>query len=143
MKDDRELELVLNQALFIHIALADQGIPYVVPLCFGYRNRCIYLHGAPGGKKHQIMDRHNVVSFNCVADAAVVPGEHACSWTMNFRSVSGIGRARFITCPEEKHEALTCIMEHYGHVGEVHFPDIDRIEVICIHVDTMTGKQRL
>jgi nitroimidazol reductase NimA-like FMN-containing flavoprotein (pyridoxamine 5'-phosphate oxidase superfamily) len=49
--DCREIESILHNALVCRIGLAGGDEPYIVPCCFGYGDRAIYLHSAPAGKK--------------------------------------------------------------------------------------------
>ncbi len=141
--DKKEIEQILQESQIIHIGLSDRGIPYVVPMSFGLRSGRVYLHSAPGGRKQEIIDRHNIVSFNCVTGTRLLAGpkDRPCGWTMGYRSVSGTGRVRVVDTDEEKQEALTAIMEHYGYQGDMTFPDLTAVEVLCIHIDAVSGKK--
>ena len=141
--DREEIEEILQESQIIHIGLCDHGIPYVVPMSFGLRSGRVYLHSACEGRKQEIIDRHNIVSFNCITGASLLPGseDRPCSWTMGYRSVSGTGRVRTVDTLEEKREAMTSIMEHYGYQGDMTFPDLSATAVLCIHIDAVSGKK--
>ncbi len=141
--DYHEIEDILSKAEIMHVGLSDKGIPYVVPLCFGYHDRKIYFHGSPGGKKSGIIEHHNVASFSCVSYFKIHEEADPCSWSMEYRSAIGFGRVRVIYSAEEKQAALACIMKHYGYRGEMNFPQADRTEVVCLHVEELTGKKSL
>ena len=44
IKDKKEIEQIIAQARVCHLALADQGQPYLVPLNFGYRGGTVFFH---------------------------------------------------------------------------------------------------
>ena len=74
MADKAELEAVLAKATVVHLAMVDEGRPYVVPMNFGYADGCLYLHGAKEGRKMRILRRNPAVCFNLFTDEAILPG---------------------------------------------------------------------
>lgn len=138
-----DIQSILEESQVIHVALSDHGIPYVVPMCYGYDGKHIYLHSAPSGRKMEILERHNIVCFNCVSAFQAVPGAQPCSWSMQYRSVTGTGRARLVTESAEKRTALECIARHYSP-EETSFDDasMDHVSVICIHIEQTSCRIR-
>jgi nitroimidazol reductase NimA-like FMN-containing flavoprotein (pyridoxamine 5'-phosphate oxidase superfamily) len=55
--DCREIESIPHNALVCRIGLAGGDEPYIVPVCFGYEDRVIYLHSAPAGKKSRCLKK--------------------------------------------------------------------------------------
>ncbi|MFH2046242.1 MAG: pyridoxamine 5'-phosphate oxidase family protein [Pseudomonadota bacterium] len=53
--DKSEIEAVIHRLIVCRVGLADDNIPYIVPLCFGYRDNTIYVHGSLKGKKINIL----------------------------------------------------------------------------------------
>ena len=52
----QEIDEIIKKCQVCHIAMADpDGIPYVIPMNFGYRNGIIYLHSSRHGKKIDIL----------------------------------------------------------------------------------------
>ncbi len=49
--DRRRIEEILESAKVVHLAMVDGDEPYVVPMYFGYADRCLYLHSAPAGRR--------------------------------------------------------------------------------------------
>ncbi len=47
IKDKDEIESTIKRANVCRIGLAENNIPYVVPLVFGYKDNCLYFHSAP------------------------------------------------------------------------------------------------
>ena len=140
--DRTEIESILHEATVCRIGLADDDGPYVVPVCFGYEDRSVYIHSAPEGKKLVMLEKNPRCCFEVDICGQVIRGDRPCSWGMRYRSVIGYGRAAILTDPDEKKRGLTCIMRHYGG-GTPTFSerDLSSVTVIRIAVESMTGKK--
>jgi len=137
-----QIEAVIRQSIICRLGMADDNIPYIVPLCFGYRDNALYIHGAPEGKKIEILKKNQDVCFEFDLNTELVEAESACSWSMKYQSVIGCGKASFLEDPEEKRQALEIIMNQYSDKS-FRFPEeaINKISVIKIAITSMTGKQ--
>jgi hypothetical protein len=111
--DRTEIESILHEATVCRIGLADDDGPYVVPVCFGYEDRSVYIHSAPEGKKLVMLEKNPRCCFEVDICGQVIRGDRPCSWGMRYRSVIGYGRAAILTDPDGKKRGLTCIMHHY------------------------------
>ena len=140
--DRAEIESILHEATVCRIGLADDDGPYVVPVCFGYEDRSVYIHSAPEGKKLVMLEKNPRCCFEVDICGQVIRGDRPCSWGMRYRSVIGYGRAAILTDPDEKRHGLSCIMHHYDD-GTYVFSDSDlmSVTVIRIAVESMTGKK--
>jgi hypothetical protein len=121
--------------------MVDGDGPYIVPLCFGFRNNTLYFHSAVEGKKLDLLRKNPRVCFEIDCDPEVRTGEKACDFSMRYKSVIGFGNAAFIEAAIAKREALDIIMNHYAE-GAFDYPDasVHRISVFQVEIDTMTGK---
>jgi uncharacterized protein len=137
-----EIEAVINNALVCRLGLSDNNIPYIVPLCFGYEDDTIYVHGALKGHKIDILQKNQNVCFEFDINTEIVEAENACEWGMKYRSVIGLGKASFIDAPEDKRKALNIIMNQYS-AEQFQFSEneINRTAVIKIEVTSITGKE--
>jgi len=140
--DRATLEAVLRQARVCRLALCDAGSPYLVPVCFGYRENNLYFHSGLGGKKLEILDRNNRVCFEVDVNVELVTGPGPCDCSMNYLSVIGTGRAYLVEEAAEKIEALNEIMKHYSRPAGGYDPDmLEETTVIRIEIESMTGKK--
>lgn len=146
---DREInegalvEDILHSAKICRLALSIKDMPYIVPLCFGYKDKRLYFHCAHEGKKIDILKRNNRVCFEVEVDQELVASEAACTWGMKFRSVVGFGRAFFIDDAESKKLALDIIMCHYSDKRYAYNEDVlSKTLIIEVEIDSMTGKQK-
>ena len=140
--DKETLEAILNQAPVCRIGLSDHDMPYVVPVNFGYKDGCVYIHSSQQGRKMEIVKRNPNVCFEVEVDVETVPGEIPCKWTVKFKSVIGFGKASIIEDPDEKRHALNVIMEHYSGIFDNSYnpKSFDLAAIIKIRIESMTGK---
>ena len=141
IKDLAELEAILRSAQICHLSMVDEGKPYVVPLNFGYEDNALYFHSAPEGRKINILRKNPEVCFSVVARHEIVVSERACSWTAEFSSVTGTGKAAILTDRAGKEKGLTVLMSQYSDEKyDFSDEDLDGVVVIRVEVQEMTGK---
>ena len=76
--DKEEMEAIIRKSLVCRLAMADEGTPYIVPLCFGYQDNTLYFHSARKGKKLDILKKNNRVSFEFDTDTEIQKDKEAC-----------------------------------------------------------------
>ncbi len=140
-----EIESVIRGSEVCHLAMCDKEIPYIVPLCFGYKDRTLWFHSARHGKKVGILRKNNRVCVEFDIDHEVRGGESACKYSMKYRSVIAFGKASFIEDIEEKRKALDIIMGQYSSEDTFEYSDkaLENILIIRVDIEDMTGKQSL
>ena len=140
--DRAEMESILGEASVCRLALADDGEPYVVPLCFGYDRGALYFHSAGEGRKIALL----VKNPRCCVEVDQYEGPlrdaSPCRWEFRYKSVICTGTARIVESFEEKRRGLNCILQHYGGPGYP-FPEeeLSRVSVIRVDITEMTGKK--
>jgi len=140
--DREEIESIIKKADVCRLGLSDKNIPYIVPLNFGYKENCLYFHTAKAGKKIDMIKTNNRVCFEMDIDHEVVRAENPCDWNMKFQSVIGYGRAFLLEDIDDKRQALDVIIEDYsGQTGEYAEKLVDRLAVIKVQIESMTGKK--
>jgi len=143
IKEPEEIVAILKQASVCRLGLCCEDVPYVVPLNFGYRDGCLYLHSAKQGKKMDMIRANPRVCFEMDTDVEVIRADQPCDWGMKFASVIGFGTASVLEDPEEKRSGLDAIMEHYSSQSAQPYPDsiLKHTAVIKVLVEEMTGKR--
>ena len=138
-----EIESIIRQALVCRLALSDEVAPYIVPLCFGYKDDTLYFHSAREGKKLEILKRNQNVCFEFDIGAEIErAGKTPCEWGMKYRSVVGFGQAFIVKNPDAKREALKIITAQYAEgSGEISDVALKGIAVIKVEISSMTGKK--
>lgn len=137
-----EIASIIRNSLVCRLGLADSGTPYIVPLCFGYKDNCLYFHSAKEGRKIEIIKRNKMVCFEFDDNLQVQAGKAACNWGMKYSSVIGYGWASFIEDPEAKRKALDVIMAQYAD-GAFEYSEkaLGEALVIKVEIQSMTGKK--
>lgn len=153
-REDREIKEVIDLESVIagsdvcRVAFADNNVPYIIPLNFGYTggdHPSFWFHCANEGKKIEMMKKNNSVCFELDTDHAIYEGEYGCDWGMKYSSVVGYGKLSVVTEEESRKYGLDCIMSHYS--GKTGFVYDERVmgntTVLRLEVSEMTGKRKL
>lgn len=140
-----EIESVIRRSEVCRLAMCDEGFPYLVPLCFGYKDRTLWLHSAKHGRKIDILRKNNRVCVEFDTDYEVRSGEIACKYSMKYRSAIAFGKASFIDDPEEKRKALDIIMAHYSSEDAFEYSEkiLEKTLIIRVDIEEISGKQSL
>jgi uncharacterized protein len=143
--DQNLIESIIREAPVCRIALADENRPYIIPMNFGFRDHCLYLHSAREGKKIDIIRKNNQVCFEVDLVKEIVPSEDACNWSVKYQSVIGSGNASIIDGIAEKRAALNIIMAKYSAKSSFEYPNksINNVLIIKIEITSLTGKSSL
>jgi uncharacterized protein len=143
--NETEKEEVIKKCDCCYVGMVDeQNLPYVVPFNFGYRDKYIYLHSAPEGKKINILRKNNRVCIAFSTDHQMYHQHEsmACSYSMFYKSVICYGKVEFIDNFEQKVEAMNIIMQQYtGKDFTYSVPSINGVRVYRVLVEEMTGKE--
>jgi nitroimidazol reductase NimA-like FMN-containing flavoprotein (pyridoxamine 5'-phosphate oxidase superfamily) len=140
--DIQEIEGILRSAPFCRLAMVDAGMPYVVPLSFGYEDGRLFFHSAASGRKLDVIRRCGRVCFEITSEAEVVVGVEASGSTVRYSSVIGTGIARELEDPVEKRHALEILAGHYRRLdGEISAESVAKTAVIEVAIESMTGKR--
>jgi len=136
------IEDIIARSSVCRLAMSDDGQPYVVPLCYGYKDNAFYLHSACEGRKLDILRKNDKVCIELDNDCEIQRGDDACDWSMKYRCVIGFGKASFIDDGDAKRKALDIIMDHYSE-GSHNYTEkkIKNTVIIKIDIEEMTGKQ--
>ena len=140
-----EIVEIMARCEVLHLAIAAQPAPYLLPVNFGMEpdGMTLYVHGAMEGTKYDLLARNNHVGFEMECTNGLVLDETGHSCTMNYESVMGWGIVSEITAPEEKIHALDRIMRQY-HAEDFPYSRAvaDRTRILCLRIQERTGKRR-
>lgn len=142
VKTRSEIEAIIKSATVCRLGISDDPVPYIVPLCFGYKDRSLFFHCAKKGRKNTLLNQNPHVCFEIDIQSSPLPAGAACEWGMRFQSVMGTGTVRFITDPDEKIDALNIIMAQYSDQAFTFAETSLKVtDVFRVDIDEMTGKQ--
>jgi len=140
--DRKAIEDIILRSKVCKLAMCEENRPYIVPLCFGFKNNTLYFHSAPKGKKIEILKKNPNVCFEFEIFTQIIKSAKACKWGMRYKSVIGFGKAGFITDDDLKRQAFDIIMNQYAD-GSFIYEDalLKSVVVINVEIQSMTGKQ--
>ena len=145
--DKNEILRILDTAKVLHLGLAVDNEPYVVPMNYGYTEEngklVLYLHSAVRGKKLDMIRENPRVFFELECDLAPFEGQKPCQYGLVYSSVMGRGRASIVEDVEEKKKAMTLLMKTQTQ-KDFEFSDewVSIVAVIRIDVQEYTAKHR-
>ena len=142
-----EIARILEAGKVLHLGLAVDNEPYVVPMNYGHTfedgKLTLYLHSALRGKRLDMMRANPNVFFEIDCDLQPFEGKLPCQYGLVYSSVMGRGKARFVEDVEEKKQAMTHLMK--TQTGkDFSFEDrlVSIVAVIRIDVEEYTAKHR-
>ena len=145
--DRSEIMDILDRSKVVHLAMVDGDEPYVVPMNYGYEMNgdklTIWLHGAPQGRKIDLMKQNPKVFFEMDCDITPFEGDVACRYGITYSSIMGRGTATIVEDPEERKHGLVVLMQTQTD-KDFTFDDkiIKVVSVIRIDVAEYTAKHR-
>ena len=145
--DHGQILRILDIAKVLHLGLAVDNEPYVVPMNYGYTEEdgklVLYLHSALRGKKLDMIRANPNVFFDLECDQAPFEGEKPCQYGLVYSSVMGRGRASIVEDVEEKKKAMTILMKTQTQKDfEFNAELVSIVAVIRIDVAEYTAKHR-
>ncbi len=145
--DPSALQAIFQEASVCRLAFFAEDAPYIVPLSFGWQQEAghyvLYFHGAPEGRKLELLKQNPHVGFELDCGYRLKPAETACGFSAAFRSIIGTGTLERLTQPEEQRAGLACIMAHYSSRGDWSFPEkmLEHTCVLRLRVTSLCGKE--
>jgi hypothetical protein len=142
----QEIEKIIRKADVCRIAFANDNIPYIVTMNFGYaggNDRTLFFHCANEGRKLEMIRKNNLVCFEMDTDHNLYTGEKGCDWGMKYKSVVGYGNISIVGDFEIRKAGLDCIMKHYE--GDKNYSYDDKVlsgtTILKLDIIEMTGKK--
>ena len=140
--DRAEIDAILRSAKVMRLALADNNIPFVVPVFFAYDGTAVYFHSARMGTKIDIMQRNPNVCFEVSVDQSVIESDRACDFEAKHRTVIGFGKVTFLADDAAKIQALNRIVARFSDKKFEYPPvNLDHTAVIRIDIESIKGKK--
>lgn len=138
------IDEIITKNSVCYVAMIDtNGMPYVIPMNFGYANDIIYLHSAHEGSSVRALEQNpNVCITFCSEPILTYQNvEVACSYRMKGSSVICRGKVVFEEDLNKKVEALNIIMAQYTDRKFTYStPAINNVKVWKVEVEDVSTK---
>lgn len=140
--DRAEIDAILREAKVMHLALAEDGAPFVVPLFYAYDGEALYFHSAKAGTKIKMLQKNPRVCFCVTLDHGIIEAESPCDFEASHRTVIGFGQAAFVEDEAGKRAVLDSIVGRFTP-RKFQYPEanLKTTAVVCIAVESVTGKK--
>lgn len=148
LNDVSDLESIISRSDVCRVAFADNDIPYIVTMNFGYSggdHPCFYFHCANEGRKLDMMRKNNLVCFELDTDHKIYEGENGCDWGMKFSSVIGYGKLSILQERESRINGMDNIMSHYSDKKGFSYDErvLGNTTILRLDIEEMSGKRKL
>jgi uncharacterized protein len=145
--DKAQIYAILDEGYVCHVGFVAGGQPYVIPTLYARAGNQIYIHGSPASRMLHTLEQGADVCLTVTLVDGLVLASSACHHSMNYRSVVVFGKARPVTDPDEKMEALRTLTNHVapGRWEVVRKPNPQEVEGTCVMalpLDEVSAKMR-
>ena len=145
--DPAQILAIMQKSRVLHLGLVDDGMPYVVPMNYGYLMEdgrlTLYLHSAAQGYKLDVIRKNPVCCFEMECDVRPFTGSIACQYGTSYYSLMGRGTAAIVDDPAEKMCAMSVFMaSQTGKEFAFNERLVSIVSVIRIDVTEYTAKHR-
>jgi len=144
LEERAQIEAIIRKNKICYVGLIDKnGLPYVIPMNFGYENDVIYLHsGAENSSIATLKKNPNVCITFCSEPELVYQNEEvACSYRMKSSSVICRGKVTFEESFEGKIKALDIIAKQYSERKFTYSdPAVNNVVIWKVDIEQMSTR---
>jgi nitroimidazol reductase NimA-like FMN-containing flavoprotein (pyridoxamine 5'-phosphate oxidase superfamily) len=145
--DRSQIDAILDEALFCHVAWVSDGRPRVIPTIHVRVGDTLYVHGSQASRTLRALRDGSEVCIAVTLLDGLVLARSVFNHSMNYRSVVLYGRAREVTDPDEKWNAQSALVEHVvrGRTAEARMPndrELRQTAILALPLDEVSAKVR-
>jgi uncharacterized protein len=138
---------ILDQGFLCHLGFSVDGLPYVIPTLYARSGDRLYLHGSGASRTLKTLSQGVDVCATITLVDGYVLARSAFHHSMNYRSVVVLGRARLVTEPEERMQALRTLTNHlvperWDEVREPNDLELKQTMVLALSLEEVSAKVR-
>jgi nitroimidazol reductase NimA-like FMN-containing flavoprotein (pyridoxamine 5'-phosphate oxidase superfamily) len=145
--DKEQVHAILDESFLCHIGFSQEGQAYVIPTLYARAGELLYVHGSGASRMLKNLAQGVDICVTVTLVDGYVLARSAFHHSMNYRSVTVLGRARLVTESSEKLTALRLITEHivperWGEVREPNELEMRQTVVLAIPLEEVAAKVR-
>ena len=139
---------ILDEGFLCHLGFTVDALPYVIPTLYARSGDTLYLHGSGASRTLKTLSEGVDVCATITLVDGYVLARSAFHHSMNYRSVVVLGRARLVTEPEERMEALRTLTNHlvperWEEVREPNDLELKQTMVLALPLEEVSAKVRV
>ena len=142
--DRNEIDAILKQCKTCFVAMADNNVPYLLPLNFAMDGDQVILHSAQQGRMWETIKKNPKVCINWILgeDLAWQDIQVGCSYRVISRSVMVEGTAETVDDMTEKEKIVRKFMTQYSDLSfKFNAPAIRNVGVLVVPITQITAKE--
>jgi hypothetical protein len=146
--DKAQVHAILDEGFLCHVGFTQDGQPFVIPTLYARSGDTLYVHGSGASRMLKTLAQGVDVCVTVTLVDAYVLARSAFHHSMNYRSVTVLGRARLVAEEAEKMAALRVITDHIvpGRWDEVRGPnelEMKQTVVLALPLEEVGAKVRV
>jgi nitroimidazol reductase NimA-like FMN-containing flavoprotein (pyridoxamine 5'-phosphate oxidase superfamily) len=146
--DKAQVHAILDEGFLCHVGFTQDGQPFVIPTLYARSGETLYMHGSGASRMLKTLAQGVDVCVTVTLVDAYVLARSAFHHSMNYRSVTVLGRARLVAEEAEKMQALQVITDHIvpGRWDEVRGPnalEMKQTVVLALPLEEVAAKVRV
>jgi uncharacterized protein len=146
--DKAKVHEILDESFLCHVGFVQNGQPFVIPTLYARSGETIYMHGSGASRMLKTLEEGVDVCVTVTLVDAYVLARSAFHHSMNYRSVTILGRARQVADVEEKLQALRVITDHivpqrWDEVREPNELEMRQTIVLALALEEVSAKVRV
>lgn len=110
--DKAQVHAILDEGFLCHVGFVQDGQPFVIPTLYARSDETLYMHGSGASRMLKTLAQGVDVCVTVTLVDGYVLARSAFHHSMNYRSVTALGRARLVADETEKLAALRVITDH-------------------------------
>jgi uncharacterized protein len=146
--DKAQVHAILDEGFLCHVGFTQDSQPFVIPTLYARSGETLYMHGSGASRMLKTLAQGVDVCVTVTLVDAYVLARSAFHHSMNYRSVTVLGRARMVAEEAEKIESLRVITDHIvpGRWEEVRGPnelEMKQTVVLALPLEEVAAKVRV
>jgi uncharacterized protein len=146
--DKAQVHAILDEGFLCHVGFTQESQPFVIPTLYARSGETLYMHGSGASRMLKTLAQGVDVCLTVTLVDGFVLARSAFHHSMNYRSVTVLGRARLVAEHAEKMEALRIITDHIvpGRWDEVRGPnelEMKQTVVLALPLEEVAAKVRM
>jgi uncharacterized protein len=146
--DKTLVHAILDEGFLCHLGFTVDGLPYVIPTLYARSDDTLYLHGSGASRTLKTLSTGVDVCATVTLVDGYVLARSAFHHSMNYRSVVVLGRARLVTEPAERMDALRTLTNHlvprrWEEVREPNDLELKQTMVLALPLEEVSAKVRV
>jgi nitroimidazol reductase NimA-like FMN-containing flavoprotein (pyridoxamine 5'-phosphate oxidase superfamily) len=138
---------ILDEGFLCHVGFTVDGQPFVIPTGYARSGDRLYIHGSSASRMLRTLDGGVEVCVTVTLLDGLVLARSGFHHSMNYRSVVVLGKARLVSDPQEKLEALRAFTNHVvpGRWDEIRPPteqELKATSVLALPLEEVSAKMR-